>query len=100
LKVNPSKGQARLTLQLSVVAIASYAIFFPEHRTRLLHLLIGALFVAEAGVSFYQDWKSGLLHLTPRQIFQRFRESGAPRKDPLGTLALALGFIAIVVITW
>jgi hypothetical protein len=87
-------------LQLSVVAFGGYAIFFPEHRTGQLHLLVGVLFVAEAAVGFYQDWKSGLLHLTPRQIFERFRESGAPRKDPLGTLAFALGFIAIVVITW
>lgn len=94
------KRPIRVAIELALVATAAVAVFAPSMRTAHLHSAICLLFFVEMGASFYTDWKAGLLGCTPRQLFERFRESGVPRSRPLATLALFMGFIAVVAIRW
>ena len=98
--VDTIKGALRTAIQLALVIASGVAIFEPSMRTPLLHQAIGLLFFAEASASLYVDWKAGLFSSTPRELYERFKTTGRPRRRPLATLSMFMGLICVVVISW
>lgn len=94
------KAALRAAVQLALIIASVIAIFEPSLRTPFLHQAIGFLFFVEVCASLYVDWKAGLLTSTPREIFERFRTTGRPRRRPLATLSMFMAFICIVVLNW
>jgi hypothetical protein len=90
----------RLALQVALVVLSALAIFRPASRSDWLHGVVGLLFAVEASARFYSDWKAGLLTSTPRELYERFRTTGPIRRSPLASIALFMGFVAIIVLKW
>jgi hypothetical protein len=95
-----AKGPWRVTLQLALAAASGLAIFWPPWRTPALHAAVLLLFFCEAGVSFAEDWKAGVLRATPRELYEKFRSGARRPGSPLALLAVVLGCVAVVLIDW
>jgi hypothetical protein len=83
-----------------LVATSALAIFHPASRRAWVHGLVGFLFAIEASARFCSDWKAGLLTSTPKQLYDRFRTTGPIRRSPLASIALFMGFVAVIIVKW
>jgi hypothetical protein len=90
----------RFGLQVVLIATSAMAIFHSASRSARLHGLVGFLFAMEASARFYSDWKAGLLTSTPKQLYDRFRTTGPIRRSPLASIALFMGFVAVIIVKW
>ncbi len=80
--------------QLCSLALSAALIFWPAIAATPLKLAWALAGLVCGAIAILRFRKQGLLAISPARLFQRIREQGPPRSDPLETLAIALICIA------
>lgn len=80
----------------ALLVVATCFVFIPEARVAAMTHVLYALAMAGAAIFIWRLYVSGMLGLTPKQIFHSTRR---PRVTLLSTAATLMGVVAVVIST-
>jgi hypothetical protein len=95
----------RTALAAALFIVATLLVFVPELRTPQMRIALNSLAIPLMVLGLWQSYKSGVLRLTPGQIYESFRK-GDPLDLPpkqgslLETLALVMALPAMFLVQW
>ena len=87
-----------VVLDAATLIISTTVVFIPAARTRPMHVAVVVLMLLLAAETFWRMRRTGILKMTPRQVYASY-DPRKPRATLLSAAAALMGTVAITVLS-
>jgi len=87
-----------VVLHAATLIVSTTVVFIPAARTPTAHFAVLLLVALVSGEAFWSMRRSGILRMTPAQVFASY-DPHKPRATLLGAVAALMGAVAIVILS-